>query len=367
MLAARVENPVRSASSKDARKFERPRDSEQGPICVSPGMVEVYNLVDRVANEAIPVLIQGETGTGKEVIARAIHERSRRAERPFCSLNCGAIPATLVESALFGHEKGAFSGASQRTKGVFEAADEGTVFLDEIGELSSAAQVALLRVLETKRVTRVGGSQEVATNVRVVAATHRDLEEMCQEGTFRLDLLFRLNTMVITVPPLRDRLEEIGALSEHFIALANRDNERQVAGVSPAVLTALRRHHWPGNVRELRNVIDRAVVICRGETIELQDLPGPIVSLCGSLAGGVHAGPGRINNVHDDHTGDGSDDGGVDFKTQVQQFEARLIAAALHECGFNKTATARRLQVPIRTLANKILAYELDGRRESGG
>jgi transcriptional regulator with AAA-type ATPase domain len=242
-----------------------------GPIFASEGMRRAIALVERAAASRVPVVLTGETGTGKEVLARHLHERSARRDRPMVSVNCGAIPAQLVESTLFGHERGAFTGAASAQKGVFEAAGGGTVFLDEVGELAPAAQAALLRVLETQRLTRVGSTREIAVDVRVIAATHRDLERMSEEGSFRSDLYYRIATMVIRIPALRERREDIPLLARHF--LEGRGAGLTSPSIQPEALAALVAHDWPGNVRELRNAVERALVVAQDGRIELEDLP----------------------------------------------------------------------------------------------
>ncbi len=255
-----------------ARDIPRGREGD-APIVMSRVMREVFEDAERLSRSVIPILIHGETGTGKEVVARAIHEHSPRRSKPLVYVNCGAIPGSLVENVLFGHERGAYTGADQRQKGLFEAAEGGTVMLDEIGELPPQAQAVLLRVLETKRVMRIGASEEIDVNIRVIAATHRDLEAMCDEGTFRKDLYYRLNAMTVVVPPLRERVEEIEALVNRFLSRASRENDAAVHGITPRALALLQGYSWPGNVRELRNVIERAVVISRSHQVTEGDLP----------------------------------------------------------------------------------------------
>ena len=268
--SATLISPVHDASGRELAPL-------RSVIVASPVMRDVYALVRRIAGSSIPVLIQGETGAGKEVIARAIHDESPRRKGPLCSINCGAIPVTLIESVLFGHEKGAFTGADRASPGIFEQADGGTVMLDEVGELSLAAQAALLRVLETKRVTRVGSVHEIEIDVRVIAATHRDLEQMIEAGTFRRDLFYRLNAMTMCVPALRERSEEIDALADSFLEQACRASGASVRTFDPRARALLHSYKWPGNVRELRNVIERAVLVCAGETIQPDDLGERIV------------------------------------------------------------------------------------------
>jgi DNA-binding NtrC family response regulator len=240
---------------------------------------------------------------------------------------------------------------------VFEEADGGAVLLDEIGELSPAAQAALLRVLDTKQITRVGSTKEIPVEIRVLAATHRNLEAMCEAGTFRRDLLYRINTMTLRVPPLRERAEEIQPLAEHFLVEANAANEHQVKGFTPEVLGLLQRYRWPGNVRELRNVVHRAVVMAEGELVTLDDLPERIRSLERSaamiLAAQEDDGPDRpLKMLLEDE-----DDEELDYKTRIQRYETRLIRAALEESGWSKTKAAQRLRIPLRTLIYKVQSF----------
>lgn len=239
----------------------------------SHAMEEVMNLVGRVAASNATVLLRGESGTGKELIARAIHYHSPRASRPLIKVNCAALPETLLESELFGHEKGAFTGATARRIGRFEAADTGTLFLDEIGDIPPGVQVKLLRVLQEKEFERVGGNETIKADVRLVAATNRDLEKAMKEGTFREDLYYRLNVVTVVIPPLRERKEDIPALMEHFIRKYGKENSRNIGGVTAETRDLLMRYSYPGNVRELENIIERAVVLTKGEIITSADIP----------------------------------------------------------------------------------------------
>ncbi len=306
-------------------------------------MRAVVDDLQRVAGSQLPVLVMGETGTGKELVARAIHEASPRRAQPMRSINCAAIPATLVEGILFGHEKGAFTSAERTTKGIFEQANKSTVLLDEIGELSLPAQAALLRVLESKKVTRIGGDREIDVDVRLVAATHRDLEAMTEAGQFRLDLLYRLNAVTLSLPPLRERPEEIEPLARELVTEANRQNGRNVSAVDPDVWKLFARYAWPGNVRELRNVIERAVVIARGDVLVAADLPERIR---GQAVSRESVAPPQL------------DVSGGDFKERVQKqmarYETDLIVSALQQSAGNQTEAARLLQIPVRTLAHKM-------------
>jgi DNA-binding NtrC family response regulator/pSer/pThr/pTyr-binding forkhead associated (FHA) protein len=308
-------------------------------------MEQVCSLADRVAATTVGVLILGETGTGKEVMARRIHERSGRRGR-FCAVNCGGLPPHLVESTLFGHEKGAFTGATDRKEGVFESSSGGTILLDEIGELPAEAQASLLRTLDTRRVTRVGGTREIEVDIRVLAATHRDLEQMVREGSFRQDLLFRLNTVVLNIPPLRERREEIAPLVTRFIADAASSNGCGETGIDQEALALLEAYRWPGNVRELRNVVERGVVICQDALVTRDDLPAHIRSPARPRPEGESA-PASADPEQE----------GIDFKGLVQRYECGLIVDALRACDWNQSASARRLRIPRRTLLHKMKAF----------
>ena len=242
----------------------------------SKAMEDVVTLMKRVADTPTTVLVSGESGTGKELVARGIHQGSSRGAAPFVSLNCAAVPETLLESELFGYERGAFTGAAQTRQGKFEVADGGTLFLDEVGEMSLGLQVKLLRVLQEKEFQRVGGHKDIRVNVRIVAATNKDLREEVEAGRFRDDLFFRLNVVHIEIPPLRNRREDIPHLVAHFMARFQQTLGREVRDVDPEVMSALYRYSWPGNIRELENVIERAVVLCKGQRITPGDLPPEI-------------------------------------------------------------------------------------------
>jgi DNA-binding NtrC family response regulator len=339
LARADLDRPVCAAPDED--REQRP---DQDPVVLGPKMRSVFETVARLARSSIPVLIQGETGTGKEVVARAIHRAGPRRDLPLRCVNCGAIPRHLVESTLFGHERGAFTGAEQQHRGIFEQAHGGTVLLDEIAELPGEAQAALLRVLEDRRVTRIGGSgEEIAVDVRVIAATNRDLETLCDEGDFRQDLLFRLNTITLDLPPLRERGEEIPALVEHFLWRARRDQRSAVQRIAPEALELLQRYPWPGNVRELRNVIERATVLCQGDTIVADDLSE------------------RVRAASDPAA---ARDDALDFRSRIQRYEAELVLEALRASGWNQSEAARRLNMPLRTMVRKIRAYGFKGDRE---
>jgi transcriptional regulator with GAF, ATPase, and Fis domain len=323
------------------------------PIAESEPMRAVLKMAAKLARGVVPVLLSGETGTGKEVVARFIHESSARNAGPLVCLNCAAIPDTLVESTLFGHERGAFTGAGQIRKGVFEAASGGTILLDEIGELSSAAQAVLLRVLETKRVMRVGATKEIDVDIRVIAATHRDLEAMVGAGTFRRDLLYRVNAMPLKIPPLRERRSDIRPLAVRFLLEASLANGRHIETFEDDAMEALERYAWPGNVRELKNAIERAVVIAQESIITSQDLPERVAE-----TGDVR--PLAITDYPPppEPAGSAAPAGaGSHFRSAVERFERDFIAQTLRECDGNQTAAARIMAMPLRTLVYKIRRY----------
>jgi DNA-binding NtrC family response regulator len=352
-----------------------PAETPSSPVVASPAMVELYRTIEQLSTSSIPVLILGETGTGKEVISRAIHQRSKRSKKPMLCVNCGAIPEPLIESTLFGHERGAFTGADSRTTGVFEEANGGTVLLDEIGELSAHAQVSLLRVLDLQRISRVGSHREIEVDVRVIAATHRDLAELCRAGQFRDDLYYRLSAMPLMVPPLRERGEEIRPLAEQFIRSASRINRCPVKTITDEAFDLLYQHQWPGNVRELRNVIERAVVIARGDLITSEDLPDHLVRAPVVLSrlsemsrptfptGEYETSRARpaeeitsvtdLNELESPAAQTLRKDGAV-FNRKLQLFEICLIQDALRRTGANQTRAAQLLEMPRRTLINKM-------------
>ena len=334
-----VDELIAAAQSGRAKSTLGPIDTS-GIIVKNTAMKEVMTTVKRLAQSTIGVLIHGETGSGKEVIAQAIHDGGPRKKAPLRAINCAAIPQTLLESVLFGHEQGAFTGADKAAPGIFEQADGGTVFLDEIGELAPSAQAALLRVLETKKVMRVGGHEEIEVDVRVIAATHRDLEAMVEAGRFRQDLLYRLNTMTLRIPPLRERVDEIKPLAERFL----KDAKGAVKTIDAKALEALEAYSWPGNVRELRNVIERAVVLAEGKAIQLADLTEKV-------RGGTRA-PSQNEDNSVEEPG-----GSADYRERVRKFETELIIRALHKANGNQTEAAKALNLPLRTLVHKIQTY----------
>ncbi|HZH91512.1 MAG TPA: sigma-54 dependent transcriptional regulator [Pyrinomonadaceae bacterium] len=308
----------------------------------SPPMQHVYKLIEQVASSSASVLITGESGTGKELVARTIHDLSPRREGEFIAINCSAIPETLMESELFGHERGAFTGAAARRQGCFELAHRGTLLLDEIAEMSALLQAKLLRVLEERSVRRLGGSQEIPIDVRVLAATNREPHEAVRTGAFREDLLYRLNVITIELPPLRQRKEDIPLLAQHLVAQLSARHERPARHLSTAALEVLRSHHWPGNVRELRNVIERAVIICSGEAIERHHIaPYPLDQRTRA-------------RVEDTIT--------LPVGTPIEEMERQMIMRTLQKTDNNKTRAAELLQISLKTLHNKLRLYRDRGQ-----
>ena len=319
-------------------------------VSKSPAMQQVFELARAAARSNSTILVLGESGSGKEVMARAIHAESPRAQGPFVAVSCAALTESLLESELFGHEKGSFTGASSRKIGKFEAANGGTLFLDEIGDISPKLQLDLLRVLEDRRFHRVGGTEPIAVDVRIVAATNRDLRRAVAEGRFREDLLYRLNVIVLQLPPLRERKEDIPLLVEHFLDVLGMEMQRRVEGVASDAMATLMAHGWPGNVRELRNVLERGMVVAQSGAIQARDLGLPPVEAGGgSAAGGA---PGGVPPT-------------------LEEMEKRHIAEVLAHTGGNVSQAARLLGIDRVTLYNKIRKYQLrraedDGQQRSG-
>lgn len=310
----------------------------------SPAMRALYQVLEQAAPTPASMLILGESGTGKELVAQTIHQLSPRSHHPFVALNCAAIPDTLLESEIFGHEKGAFTGATDRRAGCFELADRGTLFLDEIAEMTPATQVKLLRVLQERRFRRLGGRIEQEVDVRVLAATNVDPATAIRDGRLREDLYYRLNVFSISLPPLRGRKEDLLLLIQAFIEEFNARDNRAVAGVSPAAMRQLEQYDWPGNVRELRNVIERAVILTKGHLIEPAQLPvfGPAPAAAASAA----SAPGSAITIAPGMT--------------VDEAEQKLIMATLDSAGGNKTRAAEMLGISLKTLHNKLNRFKED-------
>ncbi|MBM3234758.1 sigma-54-dependent Fis family transcriptional regulator [Candidatus Poribacteria bacterium] len=307
----------------------------------SPKMQELYHNVAMIAPTDATVLIQGESGTGKELIADLIHENSTRANNPFIKVNCTALPDTLLESELFGYERGAFTGAYQRKQGRFELADSGSLFLDEIGDMNPAVQAKLLRVLQEQKFERLGGSKTITVDVRIIAATNKNLEEEIKADNFREDLFYRLNVVPIVVPPLRERKEDILLLAEYFLEYYAQKNHRPVKGILPRTLDLLMRYDWPGNVRELENALERAVIIARTEQLTPADLPLNIQALADDL---------KTSRFHRD----------VMPGRTLKEVERDLIIKTLEQTGGNRTNTAKLLGITRKTLQNKLKEYQIE-------
>ncbi|MDX1648811.1 MAG: sigma-54 dependent transcriptional regulator, partial [Myxococcota bacterium] len=313
-----------------------------GLVGRSDAMRAVFRTIERVAHSQATVLIRGESGTGKELAARAIHDLGPRAGGPFVAINCAAIPDSLMESELFGHERGAFTDARDRRIGRFEAASGGTLFLDEIGELAPSLQAKLLRALQERVIERVGGTQPIEVDARIVAATNRNLEAEVREGRFREDLFYRIHVVPLVLPPLRERPDDVRLLAERFLAREHEQAGRGPSRIARDALSALERHPWPGNVRELENVIERAVALVEGDVLEVSDLPDSIVQ------------SGRTEMLRD-----AVRSGSLGFDDAVSRFEIDLLREALDRHGWNQTRAADALGITRRQLKLKMDRYGL--------
>ncbi len=320
-------------------------DIESEFVGSSKKMKEIFDLIYRLCKVDTTVLIRGENGTGKELVARAIHFNSHRKDNPFVAINCGAIPENLMESELFGHEKGAFTGATDRKIGRFQLANNGTIFLDEIAELRPDLQVKLLRVLQEKTFVPVGSSREIKTNARIVAATNQNLEKMIEENGFREDLFYRLNVMPIFMPPLRERADDIGKLVDYFIKRFQKKHESQIDGLSSQALEALQAYQWPGNIRELENVIERAFIIENKNEIQLSSLPDNVKE---------NPNPQVSLNVGTEYNGP------LDFDTFKGEMEKEFIIKALKINKGRINKTVAYANIPKNTLLRKIKKYEIN-------
>ena len=331
---------TRIEAEEQPRGGDRPREPE-APLIRNARMKKVYEDARQAARADLPVLVLGETGVGKEHVATTIHRESARRIGPLVTVNCAAIPPSLLESAFFGHERGAFTGAVARSVGSFERAHGGVLFLDELGELTSSAQAALLRALEARRITRVGSSEEVPIDVRVVAATHCNLEAMVDDGSFRRDLYFRLNAVTLRVPPLRDRPDEIEPLVRHFLEKARHDWRVRAEDVKPDALDALCRYGWPGNVRQLRFAIERAALLAAGREIRISDLPDYVLS---SSAPEPQPSFETLADLR--------------LRERLRKFERLLIDEAMRRSGGNRGIAAKLLGIPVRTLFRRMRASD---------
>ena len=327
------------------RQVERPYSFDD-IIGTCPPMRKVFEMIEQVADSGVDVLVVGDTGTGKELVARSIHRRSRRAERPFVPVDCGAIPDNLLEAEFFGHEKGAFTGADTRTIGLLEFADGGTFFLDELGELPLLMQAKLLRTLQERRIRRVGGRQEIDVDVRVVAATARDLDALVAQGRFRKDLYYRINVVRIDLPPLAARGDDLGLLAEHFAVKYSREMNKPVSGITPEAYQVMSHYGWPGNVRELQNMIRRALALSTDSMIGLDDLPDALVVAAGNGNSGepadAAAGYFRIRDEH------------------MARFERQYLTDLMRRNGGDVSSAALEAKLPRGTLYRLLKNHNLD-------
>ena len=343
ILKLTIQGAIETSKTKREVNVLRRRVREAGGtgefIGLSRAMKEVFGLIEKVAPSKASVVITGQSGTGKEMVARAVHNASPRREKPFIAINCSAIPPTLLESEIFGYERGAFTGADQRRLGCFELADGGTLFLDEVGEIHPDLQAKFLRVLEEERLRRLGGKNEVTVDVRVIAATNRDLKEQIRTGQFREDLYFRLNVFNIQLPPLRDRPEDIPSLVDHFVRRFARDGGKKIRGVTPQALRRLSDYRWPGNIRELRNCVERAVLLCDGDQIGESHLPSEVMEKDGEAALRLPLG------------------------LKLRDMDRAYIEATIVRFGGNKAKSAQALGISEKTLYNKLHRYAAEDER----
>ena len=348
----REDAPGECVAVRSAPPVPAPVDLPRGVVAADPAMWRVYRQARRVAGSGARVLVRGETGTGKEAVMRAIHSWSERPGRCVV-INCGGLPPSLIEAELFGHERGAFTGAVQRRSGVFEQADHGTLCLDEIGELPLSAQAALLRVLETGRFHRVGAVEEIEVDVRVIAATHRDLRELVEQGHFREDLYYRLDAITLSLPPLRERPRDVEVLARHFLATAQRTWGHRVESISQEAMACLLAHGWPGNVRELRNAIEFATTMQEREhhALQVSDLPAALRAGAACEESSEHHGAA----AGDFRAGEG-------YHEQMRRFSATLLRAALRHTGGRSGKSAELLGLPLRTFQRKLKEHGIKRR-----
>jgi DNA-binding NtrC family response regulator len=343
--AKRLRNEVDRARRTQIEEFGFDR-----LVAQSPKMLEIINLLKHLSeSEARTLLLQGESGTGKDLAAKVVHFHSTRSGRPFMNITCTALPETLLESELFGHERGAFTDARQQKQGLFELADGGTIFLDEIGDMPAALQAKLLRFLEEKAFRRVGGVKDIQVNVRIIAATNRNLRGLVTEGRFREDLFYRLNVFPVTLPPLRERPEDIPLLAEHFVRQYSREFRKEVRSIDPATYAAMRAYNWPGNVREMKNVIERAMLLAQGDRLTVADLPT-------ELNAPAAVTPGTRVSV--DGLTFGPD--GID----IHEVERMLVQKALEHTGGNQSRAAAVLHLSRDQLRYRMQKYGLKSRAD---
>ena len=352
MVVARIAE--RRGLRRENRLLKQTLRTQFGPegiVAASPAMRDLMRRVEKVAVSDVSVLLRGESGTGKDVLAMAIHAAGPRCDRPMVKVNCGALTETLLESELFGHTRGAFTGAVATRDGLFQEADGGTIFLDEIGEISPALQIKLLRVLQSGEYQRVGDARTFQVNVRVLAATNRPLEQMIEEGRFRSDLYYRLNVVPLEIAPLRERREDIPALIDHFLQRLRRQSDRSVT-LTPEVFELFQTYDWPGNIRELENALEHAFVMCEGDRIEPADLPVAIQNAQNTSS----ASPTRV----------AASNGATNQALTLEEIEKQALVEALETTGFNHTRAARLLGVTRRTLGYRLKKYNIARQRNQG-
>jgi two-component system response regulator HydG len=337
---------------------EREGGAPEGLVGSSAPMREVVRMIEAVAYSATTVLVTGESGTGKELVARALHARSPRKNHPFVALNCGALTETLLESELFGHVKGAFTGAQRDQRGLFDAADGGTIFLDEIGDIPMATQVRLLRVLQEGEIKRVGSAESIRVDVRVIAATHRDLPRLVKAGKFREDLFYRLNVINVPLPPLRERVEDVPLLAHHFLRRYADRLGKKVRTLTPEAVELLCGYRWPGNVRELENAIERAVVLCRSDALTPVDLPPSVTGRTAPLVREVAAGADESSWLALSYA--------AAKEQALRRFEKGYVDALMRACDNNISAAARKAGMDRSNFKRVLRKYRTDVEPDDG-
>ena len=345
-IANALERKRLQDENRELKRQLRREHGFEGFIGKSPRLLEVFETIRKTADSGSTVMITGESGTGKELVARAVHLESARRARPFVSVNCGAIPETLMESELFGHVKGAFTGAVASTEGLFAAADGGTLFLDEITEIPHSIQVKLLRATQEREIRRVGDTRDVKVDVRLIAASNRDLSKAVADGVLREDLYYRLNVIPIHMPPLRERLEDIPLLVAHFVARVTKDVGKSVKGISPESLAILERYHWPGNIRELENIVERAIVLGSGDFLSPESLPAQLRAPRNEQTVNVEIPPA-----------------GMDLEGTLTRIENGYIRLALERSGWLQVRAAELLGLSFRQFRYKLQKHGLRGGR----
>jgi len=347
-LLVTISNALEKGRLRDEnRSLRKQAEIRHQMIGDSAGLAQVMAAVSRAAPTNATVLIHGESGVGKELVARTIHRNSNRSRERFVQVNCAAIPEELIESELFGHEKGSFTGATEKQVGKFEQADRGTIFLDEVGDMSAKTQAKVLRVLQEGEVERLGSARTIKVDVRVIAATNKNLEEEIEKGHFREDLYFRLAVIPIYVPPLRERPDDIPPLVQHYMDYFARENNTRPRRITPAALDALRRYRWKGNIRELRNTVERLIIMTAGDTIDLGDLPGAVRA------------PGSAGGAASPRPGEGESAKGGTLREFKDSSERAYLVAKLRENGWNISRTAEVIDTPRSNLYKKLEQYQI--------